>query len=511
MLTRLLIKDSPAFSEVIINPNVGFNVFSGISGSGKSVLIESILGLFGLKESNAILIQGDLDSANIYLEDEGILTNDELQLSVIKRDKIKYFINNQSSSKKRIKKLFSAYVKYIHSNSTSELSELSLINLLDLICSKKDASFSDLLLSYKDDYKNLINKKAKLEKLQNDEKNISTLKEIAIYEISHIESINPKLGEYDDLMELKRNLSKKEKTLEKIKLHMQTIDNFSSLLSFLESINKDKPIFEDILNEIEIIVRDEEEKLLNLNDDDIENILNRLESLGHLMHKYGSIEATLHNLEKKKNDLENYENISFNQKALQNEIDILFNEITIKAEEISKIRFQNIVFFLERLEYYCNLLMLSNPKLNLKNKELSSSGTNFLELKLEDSAIGYLSAGEFNRLKLAVLCIDMEYTKQSGILILDEIDANLSGSESEGVARILSFLSRDYQIFAISHQSHMPSLAHNHYLIQKNGTKSNIVLLTKEGRIKEIARMISGQNITDEALLFAKEKLKNIK
>ncbi|RAX54909.1 hypothetical protein CCY99_01840 [Helicobacter sp. 16-1353] len=511
MIWRLLIKDSPAFSEVVINPSSGFNVFSGVSGSGKSVLMESILALFGIKDSNALLIEGDFETANIYLEDAGILTNDELILSVIKKDKTKYFLNNQSTSKRRIKEIFGDYVKYIHSHSTSELEEENLLDLLDLIIVKNNPNFSALLLSYKQNYKDFKAKFAELEKLKGDEKNIIELRELAAYEIAQIEGVNPKIGEYEELMDFKKNLSKKEKILEKISSLKNTLDNFPVLISFLDSIDKNKAIFEEILGEIESCIKDEEERLLNINDDDIESILNRIESLGRLIYKYGSIEESLAYLKKKKNDLEYYENISFNKKALQNEVENLLQTSNSLAKEISKYRNENVGLLLDRLDFYCTSLMLNKAYIRLKNKDLGISGIDSLELTLKDSTISTLSSGEFNRLKLAILCINMEYTKASGILILDEIDANLSGSESEGIAKILSQLSKSYQIFAISHQSHMPSFADNHYLVQKTSNKSEIKLLDKDGRINEIARMISGENITDEALLFAREKLRHIK
>lgn len=93
--------------------------------------------------------------------------------------------------------------------------------------------------------------------------------------------------------------------------------------------------------------------------------------------------------------------------------------------------------------------------------------------------------------------------KNQAIIILDEVDANLSGEESQGVAEALKTLSENYQIFAISHQSHMPSLADTHFLVQKGAQGSKIIPLDKEGRIREIARMISGNEITKEALDFA--------
>ena len=72
------------------------------------------------------------------------------------------------------------------------------------------------------------------------------------------------------------------------------------------------------------------------------------------------------------------------------------------------------------------------------------------------------------------------------------------------MAKILKKLSTSYQIFAISHQPHMPTLADHHYLVYKNGALSDVRLLDTQGRVEEIARMISGAQVTKEALEFAK-------
>lgn len=506
MIERLLIKDSIAFKAIDITPSRGFNIFSGISGSGKSVLMESILALFGLKDSNAKLIEATISQDSINLENSGILDENEITISIIKNNKVKYFINHQSISKKHIKELFSEYVKYI--SSYTELKSENLLNTLDL--SIKDSSFKSLLDSYKNNYTKMLEKKIELSKLEEQERNIASLREFAAYEITQIESINPKVGEYEELLELKKNLSKKEKILEKIAAIKPSINGFSGLISLLDSIGRNNDVYADTLNEIESIINEEEEKLQSISNDEIEEILNRIEKLSSLVHKYGSIEASLEHLAKKKADLESYDNLSFNKTNLQNELESLLKLVVSQAKEIRNFREKTLDTFLSSLESYCAKLLLSKPKLVLEKVDLYESGSDRLEIYLKDSSIETLSSGEFNRLKLAIMCLEVEYDKQNGILILDEIDANLSGSESEGVAQVLELLSRDYQIFAISHQSHMPSFANNHYLVQKEDSTSSVILLTKDGRIKEIARMISGLNITNEALEFAKEKLQHL-
>lgn len=505
MIERILIKDSAAFKEVVLCPHKGFNVISGVSGSGKSVLMESILALFGFKDSNASLVECEL--SGISLEDCGVLDDEDLVLSVIKKDKTKYFINNQSSSKKRIKDIFGSHLHYIHSNSTTELDNV--LHLFDLIISKQDSAFASLLATYVESYRDFVCFRNELNRLKDDEKRINELKELISFEINQIESINPQIGEYERLLDLKKDLSKKEKMLEKISIAKVTIDGFSQLISVMESI-PDAPDYSDILREIDSIINDEEDRLLSIEVSDIESVLNRIELLSKLVYKYGSIQESLEHLTKKKQELEYYENISFNRQNLESKIETILTILQNQAKEMSGIRSKYLDFFIERVNYYCECLMLNKANITLYEKELGDDGLDVLEIKLGDSAISTLSSGEFNRLKLALLCISVECSNKNGIIILDEIDANLSGGESDGVAKVLSILSKSYQIFSISHQAHMPSFANHHYLVKKSDEKSEVILLDKEGRIYEIARMISGKTITNEAILFAREKLQHI-
>lgn len=509
MIERILIKDSIIFSQAEIRPSNGFNVFSGASGAGKSVLMENILAIFGLKDSNCALLEANLNAC-VDVNECGILNQDEINISICKKDKIKYFLNNQSISKKKIKELFGDYVKYINSHSTAELNDSNLLFTLDLIACKNNKDFKNLLDDFRVKFRESLRLKNELEHLIQKEQNIIELREFARFEINQIESINPQISEYDELLELKKTLSKKEKTLEKIASLKPALEHFGNIIGFLESLEKNKEIFSDVLNEIETIINDEEERLANIDEREIEGILNRLEILGNLVHKYGSIEGALEYLKKRKIDMESYENISFEKEKLQNSLNEIIEKLQYLAREMTKTRTKTLEIFKQKLESYCKNLMLNKPNIALQSCQMNENGCDILDLKLKDSAICNLSSGEFNRLKLAILCIEIEFSAQSGIIILDEIDANLSGSESEGVALALNLLAKNYQIFAISHQSHMPVFADNHFVITKNKNKSSIKLLDKAGRIDEIARMISGAQISDEARLFAKEKLKHL-
>jgi len=111
-------------------------------------------------------------------------------------------------------------------------------------------------------------------------------------------------------------------------------------------------------------------------------------------------------------------------------------------------------------------------------------------------------------LRLAFLATRQEYLQSDGgVLILDEIDSNLSGKESMSVANVLLKLSKKYQILAISHQPQLSSRANMHFLVEKDGDKSSVRLLSQKQRVEELARMVSGEEIHEKAIEFAKSLL----
>jgi DNA repair protein RecN (Recombination protein N) len=95
--------------------------------------------------------------------------------------------------------------------------------------------------------------------------------------------------------------------------------------------------------------------------------------------------------------------------------------------------------------------------------------------------------------------------------MLDEIDANLSGEESMSVAKVLRQLAKHFQIFVISHQPQLTSMGNQHFLVYKNGDESFTQELNAQKRVDEIARIISGDSISKEAKIFAKELLETSK
>lgn len=178
------------------------------------------------------------------------------------------------------------------------------------------------------------------------------------------------------------------------------------------------------------------------------------------------------------------------------------------ASQMSELRAGEIEQFANDLNKYLKDLYLRDAKVSLSDSEYSEHGKDEIALQLNSTELQKVSTGEFNRLRLAILALKSEFmNKNGGVLMLDEIDANLSGEESMSVAKVLRQLSKHFQIFVISHQPQLTSMGDQHFLIYKEGDISLTKELNFEARVEEIARIISGDSVSQEAKKFAKELL----
>ncbi len=511
MIYSFYVKDYLSFEESTVEFSKGLNIFTGPSGAGKSIFMQAILSCFALHEVRSSICEVNMKNATLDILEYDINLNDEISLKTIKKDKVRYFLNNQSISKNSINELSHRLIKYLNSKKSDEFSSENLLAFLDRIVSKKDKKFIKEVREYKDLYSNYLKLKSEYEKILEDEKKVEDLKEFTKFEIQKIEDINPKVEEYDELSEIKSKLSKKDKVQDSLTKVNDIFNYQSSVNHLLELLNEDSSFFDDAMNELNNIIENYNDKLDDLNEIDIEHVLDRIEKLVSLTKKFGSIEEALDYKEKKKIELEKYENISFEKSILEKNINKTEIELKKLSVTISDKRKEYLFTLDERVNYYLKYLYLDNAHFTIEEKNLSINGIDDIKISLKNTDLSNISSGEFNRLKLALISGMSEYDiVENGVLFLDEIDANLSGKESESIAKLLEILSKKYQIFAISHQPQLTAIAHSHYLVEKVDNKSNIRLLNKEERVSEIARMISGKSITQDAINFATNIL-NIK
>ena len=508
MINRFYLENYLSFEKIDLEFDKGLTVFTGPSGAGKSVLMSSILSLFGTTDSNARLSEIVLEDLNIEDENYGIEKDDEIIIKQNTATKTRYLLNNQTISKKNLKVFTSSFSKHMHLKDISDFDSKKIIKFLDFLTTLKNKEYHKILNDFStkfDEYKVLNDR---LTKISQDEKELDDLIEYTKFEIDKISKIDPKLEEYDELKELKSNLSKKDKFDDIFQEIQPMLNETHKISNALQLLDVDCSFFDDAISEVNNHFEKFQDSLSHQEDMDIEAVLTRIEDLSSLNKKFGGIQEALDYKKEKEIELEGYENISFEKAILEKNVNKINLEIAGLASTISDIRKENIVYLEEKVNEYLEYLYLENLSISVVNQPLDDTGIDEIVFKLNDTALGKISSGEFNRLRLALLTARSFYEiDTNGILFLDEIDANLSGKESESIAKVLSQLSKSYQIFAISHQPQLSATAHHHYMVKKVDNISTVKLLNKVERVDEIARMISGENITNEALEFAKKLL----
>jgi DNA repair protein RecN (Recombination protein N) len=512
MVSRIYLKDCLSFKEIDLEFKPGLNVFTGPSGAGKSILMQAILSLFSLAEFKSSLGEVLLTDSNINDDLFDIEDNDDIIIKSIKKEKTRFFVNNQSISKKNLNLFTSKLIKHLNLRDTSDFDNIKLLNFLDSAALKLEPKFKKTKDKFDSLYVLFQDTKKQLQKISEDESKLEDLKEYAKYEIEKIELINPSVDEYEELNLLKRKLAKKDKIEDSIKKSSPILDFNTHVSTLLDLLEEDSSFFDDAMNELTNIFEKHNDSLSELEDVDIENVLDRIEKLAALQKRFGSIAEALKYLDLKKEELISYDNISFEKSELEKKLALLESDIQIEAKNISSFRGEVILVLEGKINHYLKSLYLNNAKIVKKTKSLDSHGIDEILFELDNVSLDTISSGEYNRLRLALLTSISEFDIiDNGILFLDEIDANLSGKESDAIAKVLLKLSKSYQIFAISHQPQLTASSNQHFFVNKSSSISTVRLLTNKQRVSEIARMISGEEITNQALDFAKNLLKNKK
>ncbi len=511
MIERLYFRDLVTFKEVELEFDQGLVVLSGPSGAGKSVLMSAILSSFGYSTKGAASLCEVNLVKPLSLKSEAFELEDDLTIKTVKKEKLRYLIDGQNISKKVLNEMFVPYVKYLSVRDRGGFESEALLQMIDDELISKDKIYKKSLKEYKKRYKNYKEKADQLNKIKEDKVKLAELIEYANYEIEKIISIDPKVGEEEELLKVKHQLSRIDKIKDALNAANEIFTSESSVEEVYRLLDKDVSVFSEMMNQLRSDFEDTETLADELEEVNIEEVLNRLGDLTTLKNRYGSIEETLVYKKAKIEELAGYKNIEQDKSMLESFLQIEFTELNIIASRLSQSRKREAKVLEEVLKGYLKTLKLPALTFNFDLTSLNPSGIDSVDVMLGSSRTDTLSGGEFNRVRLALMAatIPKKESKQQGILILDEIDANVSGDESIAIAEMIVKLSLVYQIFAISHQPHLSAKAGQHIVVTKEGVSSRAEILNNEGRIQEIARIIAGENPTPQALEFAK-KLRSV-
>lgn len=508
MIEKLLLKELVAFEKISLDFSSGLVVFTGPSGAGKSVLMGALLSNFGYSMPSYASICEMSISKPEDMQNELYMLDDELVVKSLKKDKVRYYLNDQNIPKKSLEEIFSPYVRYLSVRDKGGLDSKTLLSIIDNSISSRDDKYKYKLSLFKEKYYELKSAQKELDEIYAKESKLADLIEMTTFEIQKIDSIDPKIGEDEELLEVKQQLSR----IDKLK---DTLNNMQGIFEFEHKVfelyrlaNKDSSLFADAINQLRVDVQDMVALSGELEEMDIESVLNRIEALSSLKNRYGSIEEAIVYKDRKTAELSGYKHIEEDKSELEHFISEQSKVLDAISKEVSIARMDEIEVLKSRIDPLLEQLKLPNIYFEAGLVSMTESGIDEITIGLGSSKISTLSGGEFNRLRLALLVAGTSRaSKQQGVVILDEIDANVSGDESIAIANMLVELSNIYQVFAISHQPHLASKANQHILVTKDSDKSQAIILDDEGRIEEIARIVGGEQKSDEALKFARALL----
>ncbi len=533
-------------------------ILSGETGSGKSILLDALGIVIGYRSANKLIGQ-NADFASVYAEFDissnfickTLITEYQLQdvenPDTIKIRRIianngnnKVFINDISISVGLLAKIGETLVEINGQHNQQNL--LSATNHLKIL--DEYAKNDNLLAKLKQKYQELKLIDDEIDNFQNEQDKILREKEYLEYVIKELLEANIQIGEEDSLKMQKDLLFANEKIdifLNDLAKNLEESSSF--LMQSQKIINRNNVIIEKYLNEhsncfeeiftcIDSNTSDIDRLLLKLQnikqslnfDIDKDHLEERLFLIRNLSRKYNVISDDLTQIAQ---DAQNkLSKIVTSQDNCQNAIqkrDVIWQEYVKLTESLSYIRKEKAISLAKKVEEELQYLKMPGAKFKImvdydinnykldgadKIKFLSAINTDFF-----DEIAKIASGGELSRFMLAlkVCLID---TKSVPTVIFDEIDSGISGATADVVGKRLKTLSANMQVLVVTHHPQIASKADHHIKISKikqhNKMQTLITPLDYVESITEVARMLSGDTITDEAILVAKKLKQNI-
>lgn len=545
MLTRLYIKNFVLIEELELDLEHGFYAITGETGSGKSIILDAINFCINGSASQDLIKAGkehlqvvltfDIDSEiKNLLEENGIeIEKNEISLSrtFSKTGKKKCLINNQPISQKIIDLFIEDLITIYAQHSLSSLFKQNFhIKFLDNYLENKTNIFK-----IKEIYKEIKQFEKELDKLSINNAQIIKEKEYIEHIVNDLKSLKIKENEEEELS-IKRielqNISKKSQLINEIISNIESSDigaNISSIIRMI-SRSKENEIFEPILEKMQesldmfSIAEQELQNLTNIeySENQLDTIEERLFSIRAIARKYQVPPSNLNNLlVESEQKLENISNFDLELSKIEKKIFALKKEFLEIASLLSEQRkkaasdLEKLVKSeLDTLEMFsCNFKININSSLNENFKETGIDSVSFVASTnpgMPYSPIDKIaSGGEMARFMLALQVSFLSKLQNLPVIIFDEIDTGIGGKVANSVGERLKKLSEFSQLLVVTHQPQVASKSSHHLLVKKyisdQQTSSSATLITKDEKILEIARMLSGKEITNASKLAANE------
>lgn len=555
MISNLQIENVAIIKKAVIDFKDGFNIMTGETGAGKSIIIDSLNALLGERTSRELIRTNceyafvsalfyDKNKQTTEILEEFDITPEEDGSIIISRKmtadgKNSCKINGVTVTVSMLKKLGKQLVN-IHGQSDNQ----SLLNP-EYHCSFIDsiAENAELLDDFKQSYEDYIAAKHRLSALNVDESEKARRFEMLSYQIDEIEKADITVGEWDELKKQQELFKNAEKICEAISLSYAYLNgndetdgavtlgfNASSKLSFVADASEELDEISKKIETCAYTLSDLSDELrsmldsLDFNEADINSVEERLEVLYELSKKYGRTEEEIleyyNNAVEQRSLIENSDEL---RAKLEKEVNELYNIALNNAKELSKTRIYAGNLFSKKVCEELKFLDMPSVKfyVDISDCDLCENGIDTVEFFLSAN-IGeepkplhkIASGGELSRIMLAVKSVLAEKDNIQ-TLIFDEIDTGVSGSAAQKIALKLKEVSKTHQVICVTHLAQIASYADEHMLISKSEkdgqTYTELVSLDFEQRKRELARIMGGIEITDLMLESAEQMLLSAK
>ena len=547
MLSLLHIENIAVIECADISFDSGFNILTGETGAGKSIVIDAISAILG-ERAYRDMIRTGTNKASVravftnvpefpWFADNGVEYDSEtiIQREVYLDGKNVCRVNGTLVTVSILRKLGIQLIN-IHGqhDSASLFDEANHLQFLDAF-----AENQGLIDTYYEKYSTVAKLRKEIDRLHMDESEKLRRMETLRYQIEEISKANLQAGEDETLEQRRKILQNAEKLSDGIHTAVECLyggddtDGAASLLAEAERELARLVRYTDAYNDIHdkvadlmYQVQDVAEELRDARDDlsysadELEQIESRLDVIHRLRRKYGSsCEEILQYLESAQKELDEIEFADDHVERLKLKCEKAEKEAWSAAKELRKNRMIAAENLSSRILQ--ELAQLDMPKVqfscNFTDTELTPLGADMVAFYMSANAGEALkpmskvaSGGELARIMLAMKNVLAEQDHVS-TLIFDEVDTGVSGRAAQKVAEKLRSVAKSKQVLCVTHLPQLAALANTHLLIAKeerNGrTYTTVTPLDLEGRKRELARIIGGANITETTLKSAEEML----
>ena len=537
MISTLHIKNIGIIDDLVIDFNEGFNVLTGETGAGKTLIIGAIGIISGGRFSKDMIRNGENFSfveASIYAPNNPSSVDGNIIVSreVYSTGRNSCKINGRLVTVNELKEFMSNIIN-IHGQQDNQnlLNQSKHITYLDGFIGSK---LFDIRNEYEGLYKKYLEINSNLSKNYGDDKEKERRLNLLNYELKEISNAKLKVGEDIKLYEehnLMKNSEKLQSNLEEINQNLgeNAIEAISNSIRCLEKISNCGESYDKKLSELKNIYYEVQEfsrDICNMKDEvffdeeERNKVESRLDEIYSLKRKYGnSIEEILRYKEKLENEITQIENLDEINTKLKKEKEIVEQEMLSLCNKMHDIRSKYAIILAGNINNELKDLEMPNAILRVlvereDDNKFNSNGLDKVEFMIctnkgedEKELSKIASGGEMSRIMLAIKTV-LADVDSVDTLVFDEIDTGISGKAAKSVGEKLKTISKTHQVMVVTHSASIAAKGDYNYFINKkvvnDKTYTKIKRLTEIETIEEIARISSG-DVTEISIAHAKE------